>query len=109
MCHLAQLALAKWFIQLLNLILDFYSGICVGDSFSLTSIIHQFFTCFDSQFLVSFDIASLFTNVPLDSLFTNVPICFVVYKCFSFFRCLLMFLFCFVCLLMSLLFRCLYI
>ena len=77
-CHSAQHALAICVIQLLNPVLEFYSEFCVGDSFSFASIIHQLPPCVDSQFLVYFDIASLFTNVPLVSLFTSVPFCFVV-------------------------------
>ena len=36
------------------------------NSFIFSSIIRQLPPCVDSQFLVSFDITSLFTNVPLD-------------------------------------------
>ena len=66
MCHSAQLALAKCLIHLLYPVLEFYSGFFVGDSFSFDSIIRQLSPCDESQFLGSFDIASLFTHVPLN-------------------------------------------
>ena len=59
----------------------------MDDSFIFSSIIHQLPLCVDSQFMVSFDITSLFINVPLDkvisicvdvlyrSLLTSVPSC----------------------------------
>ena len=37
-----------------------------GTSFTFSFIIRQFSPCADSQFMMSFDITSLFTNVPLD-------------------------------------------
>ena len=71
LCHSAQHALTKWLIQLLNPVLKFYSGFCDNDSFSFSSIIHQLTPYVKSQFLVSFDIASLFTNVPLDEVIST--------------------------------------
>ena len=59
---LFNIQLAKWLIQLLNPVLAFYSGFCVYDSFTFSSMI----SCVDFQFMVSFDITSLLTNVPLD-------------------------------------------
>ena len=64
LCHSVPYSLAKWLIQELNSILAFHSGICVDDSFTFSSIIHQLSSCVDSQFMVSFDIAPLFA--PLD-------------------------------------------
>ena len=75
MCHSVQHSLAKWLNQLLNPVLAFYSGFCVNDSFTFSLIIHQLLLCVDSQFMVSFDIASLFTYVPLDE---------VIYICVDF-------------------------
>ena len=75
MCHSARYALTKCIIQLLNPVLEFYSGFCVGDSFSFASIIHQLFPCVDSQFLVSFDIALLFINVSLDEVISICADC----------------------------------
>ena len=58
--------ISKRLIQLLNPVLDFYSEFYVGDSFSFASIIRQLSPCVDPQILVSFNIASLFTNVTPD-------------------------------------------
>ena len=38
----------------------------MDDSFTFSSMIRQLLPCVDSQFMMSFDITSLFTNVPLD-------------------------------------------
>ena len=56
----------KWLIQVLNPVLAFYSGFCVDDLFSFSSMIRQLLPCVDSQFMVSFKIISQFTNVPLN-------------------------------------------
>ena len=64
--------LAKWLVECLNPVLEFYSGFCVKDSFTFSSIIYRLPVCNDSQFLVSFDIASLFTNIHLDE---TISIC----------------------------------
>ena len=66
MCHSVQHSLAKWLVECLNPVLEFYTGFCVKDSFTFASIIRRLPLCNDSQFLVSFDIVSLFTNIPLD-------------------------------------------
>ena len=72
MCHSAQHSLAKWLVDVLNLVLEFYSGCCVKDSFTFSSIICRLPVCNESQFLVSFDVVSLFTNIPLDE---TISIC----------------------------------
>ena len=66
MCHSAQHSLVKWLVEVLNPVLEFYSGCCVKDSFTFSSIIRRLPVCMESQFLVSFNIDSLFTNIPLD-------------------------------------------
>ena len=66
MCYSIQHSLVKWLIQWLKPVLPFYSGFCVDDLFTFSFIIRQLPPCIDSQFIVSFDITSLFTNVPLD-------------------------------------------
>ena len=73
MCHSAKHSLAKWLVEVLNPVLEFYSGCCVKDSFIFFSIIRRLHVCIGSQFLVSFDgvlvsfdVVSLFTNIPLD-------------------------------------------
>ena len=71
MYHSAQHVLVKWLIHLLNRLLEFYSGFCIGDSFSLASNIGQLSPCVNSQFLVTFDITSFFTNVHLDEVLSN--------------------------------------
>ena len=87
MCHSVQHSLAKWLIQLLNPVLAFYSGFCVNDSFTFSSMICQLLPCVDSQFMVSFHITSQFTNVPQDEVISictdSVNICpFFSWKCF---------------------------
>ena len=72
MCHSAQHSLAKWLVEVLNPVLEFYSGFCVKDSFTFSSTLHRLPVCNESQFLVSFGIVSLFTNIPLDE---TVSIC----------------------------------
>ena len=53
-------------VEVLNPVLDFYSGCCVKNSFTFSSIIRRLSVYIESQFLVSFDVVSLFTNIPLD-------------------------------------------
>ena len=68
MCHSAQHSLAKWLVEVLNPVLEFYSLCCVKDSFTFSSIIRRLPVCLESQFLVSFHVVSLFTNIPLDEI-----------------------------------------
>ena len=72
MRHPVQHSLAKWLVKDLNPVLEFYSEFCIKDSFTFSSIIRRLPVCNESQFLVSFDIVSLFTNIPLDE---TVSIC----------------------------------
>ena len=72
MCHSVQHSLAKWLVEVLNPVLELYSGFCVKDSFTFSSVTRRLPVCNDFQFLVSFDIVSLFTNIPLDE---TVSIC----------------------------------
>ena len=69
--HSVQHSLAKWFVEYLNPVLEFYSGFCVKDSYTFSSTIRRLPLCNDSQFLVSFDIVSLFTNIPLDEIYMH--------------------------------------
>ena len=71
MCHSAQHSLAKWLVEVLNPVLEFYSGCCVKYSFTFSSTIRRLLVCMESQFLVSFDV-SLFTSIPLDE---TISIC----------------------------------
>ena len=66
MLHSIQYSLLKWLIQIINPVLAFYLGFCEDNSFNFSSMIRQLLSCADSQFMVSIDITSLFTNVPLD-------------------------------------------
>ena len=66
MCHSAQHSLAKWLVDILNHILEFYSVCCIKDSFTFSSIICRLPVWMESQFLISFDVVSHFTNIPLD-------------------------------------------
>ena len=67
MCHSTQHSLAKWLVEVLNPVLEFYSGCCVKDSFTFSSTISRLPVCMESQFLVSFHV-SLFSNIPLDEI-----------------------------------------
>ena len=53
MCHSVQHSLAKYLIQVLNHVFASYSGFCVDDSFTFSSMIHQLLLYVDSQLMVS--------------------------------------------------------
>ena len=73
--------LAKWLVELLDPVLQSYSGCSVSDSFLFALIIRQPPRCVDTEFLVSFDISSLLTNIPLDE---SISICTdYLYRCYS--------------------------
>lgn len=62
----AQHQLAKWLSKVLQPVLEHYSKYCVRDSFSFATHVRNLTNINHSAcFLGSFDIASLFTNVPL--------------------------------------------
>ena len=61
----AQHQLAKYLSSLLEPILTLYSSNCIRDSFTFADIIKTSNLDPSSVFLCSFDISSLFTNVPL--------------------------------------------
>ena len=61
----AQHELAKFLAALLQLVLEIYSTNCINDSFSFAEMIQQLKVNFNDSILCSFDICSLFTNVPL--------------------------------------------
>ena len=56
----------------MSLTLFLNSILCVKDFFTFSSIIRRLPVCMESQFLVSFDVVSLFTNIPLDE---SISIC----------------------------------
>ena len=78
----AQHKLAKWLVRLLEPVIKFYTEYCVEDSFTFVDSIRQsHIKNMDSTCMVSFDVKSLFTNIPLkeairisaDSLFRQFP------------------------------------
>ena len=61
----AQHELAKFLATLLQPVLELYSINCINDSFFFAEMIQQFKVNSNDSILCSFDICSLFTNVPL--------------------------------------------
>lgn len=61
--------LAKWLVSELQPVLHRFSKYCVKDSFSFSTIVNNFdlnsSSSLSSPFMCSFDVKSLFTNVPL--------------------------------------------
>ena len=60
----AQHQLAKWLTTVIDPVLSLYSTYCISDSFTFADQIKSF-KFPSSVFLCSFDVRSLFTNVPL--------------------------------------------
>jgi hypothetical protein len=80
MTNSVQHKLAKWLTELLEPVLEFYSAHCIKDSFAFAEFMRG--TVADtSSVMCSFDVSSLFTNVPLaetiricaDKLYENGP------------------------------------
>ena len=71
----AQRQLAKWLTFLLDPVLQLSSTNCIPDSFIFAETLKNFQFPTSSSFLCSFDISSLFTNVPLQE---TIEICAVV-------------------------------
>ena len=70
MVNAPQHAMAKWLTEVLRPVVDKYSQHTIKDSFEFCNILDEFdarnsFDS-DSSFMCSFDICSLFTNIPLD-------------------------------------------
>ena len=63
--------LSKWLASLLQPVLDRYTAHCISDSFTFADYIRKLDGQIDS-FMCSFDVNSLFTNVPLDE---TIAIC----------------------------------
>ena len=61
----AQHELAKFLAALLQPVLELYSTNCINDFFSFAEMIEQLKVNSNDSILCSFDICSLFTNVPL--------------------------------------------
>ena len=68
----AQQQLAKWLTSLLDPVLQLFSTNCISDSFTFVENLRNFQFPTSSPFLCSFDISSLFTNVPLQE---TIEIC----------------------------------
>ena len=68
----AQHELAKWLSEVLKPVTDHYSTFCVRDSFTFANEVQLLPFDTTSCFMGSFDISSLFTNVPLDE---TIEIC----------------------------------
>lgn len=62
----AQHELSRWLCEVLEPVRTEYSSFCAKDSFSFAQSIQQFTDMPDDCYMSSFDIASLFTHVPLD-------------------------------------------
>ena len=62
----SQHEVAKWLSEILEPVLKRYSAHCVKDSFTFASFIQNLKLGLSKTFLCSFDISSLFTNIPLD-------------------------------------------
>ena len=62
----SQHELAKWLAEILAPVLKSYSSHCIKDSFTFANFIQNCNLEPTKAFLCSFDISSLFTNVPLD-------------------------------------------
>ena len=68
----AQHELARWLCELLKPVVDKYSLHVVPDSFTFCDIIHGLGEPDGDAFMCSFDVKSLFTNVPIDE---TIKIC----------------------------------
>ena len=66
----AQHELAKFLSALLQPVLELYSTTCISDSFSFSKMMQELTINSNDSFLCSFDICSLFTNVPLTETIT---------------------------------------
>ena len=65
MTNSAQHELAKFLAAFLQPVLNFYSSYCILDSFTFAEEIQKLPISTENSYLCSFDISSLFTNVPL--------------------------------------------
>ena len=68
----AQHQLAKWLSEVLEPVLHLYSENCISDSFTFAKFIQNLELNPTKTFMCSFDVSSLFTNVPLDE---TIKIC----------------------------------
>ena len=68
----AQHELAKWLSEVLDPVLQKYSKHCIKDSFTFAEFMQNLNIKDETSFMCSFDISSLFTNVPLNE---TIKIC----------------------------------
>ena len=61
----SQHEIAKWLCTILQPVLHRYSARCIKGSFTIAKTFQELTTDSDQNFLCSFDISSLFTNIPL--------------------------------------------
>ena len=69
----AQHELAKWLSAVLDPVLQKYSKHCIKDSFTFAEFMQNLDIKDETSFMCSFDISSLFTDVPLNE--TNHNLC----------------------------------
>ena len=62
--------LAKWLLKCIKPAEDFYTKFCVKDSFSFAKEVHQMSNTLSHAVMTSFDVCSLFTNVPVKEAIT---------------------------------------
>ena len=77
MCGSPQYKVSRWICRLLQPVLDMYSTYVVKDSFEFADFLHDH-EFPETFFMCSFDVVSLFTNVPLD--FTIDICCDAMYR-----------------------------
>ena len=65
-----QQKVASWLSSVLQSVLEHFSCFCIKDSFSFSKIIRNF--SLTDMFMCSFDVCSLYTNVPLEE---TIEIC----------------------------------
>ena len=64
--------MARWLNELLQPVLKQYSSHLVSVSFDFCEVLHEFGSPDEASFMCSFDVKSLFTNVPIDE---TIDIC----------------------------------
>ena len=65
MSNSPQESLSKWLLKLIKSAEIYYTKHCIKDSFTFAKEIHQGRTVLKTTFMTSFDVSSLFTNVPV--------------------------------------------
>ena len=68
----AQHEMARWLAEILQPVLNRFSTLLVKDSFEFCKVLRDFGPVQEDSFMCSFDVKSLFTNVPIDE---TIEIC----------------------------------